>query len=103
MNRLWRDVDSIVYSSLTESGFGNTVDCDNDGASSTSAFRCFQLFGYDLLLDQDLRVWLLEVNSSPDLTPTDVTVDLALKRQLLRDTMAIALDGDWRKTKFIKI
>jgi len=27
--------------------------------------NCFELFGYDFLVDEDMRVWLLEVNTNP--------------------------------------
>lgn len=32
---------------------------------STEAYRCFQLFGYDIILTEDLEVKLLEINGSP--------------------------------------
>ena len=28
--------------------------------------NCFELFGFDLLVDRDWRLWLLEANAEPD-------------------------------------
>lgn len=27
--------------------------------------HCFELFGYDFILDEDFNVWLIEVNTNP--------------------------------------
>ena len=27
--------------------------------------NCFELFGFDFLLDEDFRVWLIEINTNP--------------------------------------
>jgi D-alanine-D-alanine ligase-like ATP-grasp enzyme len=26
---------------------------------------CFEIFGYDFFIDEDLKVWLIEINSNP--------------------------------------
>jgi tubulin polyglutamylase TTLL5 len=44
------------------------------------------MFGYDVLIDADLRPWLLEVNASPSLargTPLDVRVKNAMIRDII--------------------
>jgi D-alanine-D-alanine ligase-like ATP-grasp enzyme len=32
--------------------------------------NCFQLFGVDILIDDDLKAWLIEINPFPSLTFT---------------------------------
>ena len=49
---------------------------------------CFELLGFDIMLDQNLKPWLLEVNSSPAMS-MDNQVDYAVKPQLLRDVIKL--------------
>jgi len=30
--------------------------------------HCFELLGYDFIIDEDFRLWLLEVNNNPDIS-----------------------------------
>ena len=47
--------------------------------------NCFEVFGFDILLDSDLKPWLIEVNLSPSLQP-DAPLDMTIKTNLLTDT-----------------
>lgn len=47
---------------------------------------CFELLGYDVLIDSDLKPWLMEVNLSPSLA-TESPLDLKIKSNLFLDSM----------------
>jgi tubulin polyglutamylase TTLL9 len=50
--------------------------------------RCFELYGYDIMLDSTLKPWLIEVNGSPSMT-ANTPIDRNLKNGLLDDTLTI--------------
>lgn len=48
--------------------------------------NCFEIFGFDILIDSELKPWVLEVNMSPSLA-TDAPLDFKIKTNLLTDTL----------------
>ena len=50
--------------------------------------NCFELLGFDIMVDSALKPWLLEVNSSPAMS-MDGAADSRVKPDLLRDTFKI--------------
>jgi len=44
----------------------------------SNKYQCYELFGFDILLDANLKPWLLEVNISPSLHSSS-TLDLSVK------------------------
>nr|XP_027800881.1 probable tubulin polyglutamylase TTLL9 isoform X3 [Marmota flaviventris] len=74
---LFRDMDNIFIKSLQS--VQKVIISDK---------HCFELYGYDILIDQDLKPWLLEVNASPSLTASSQE-DYELKTRLLQDTLHV--------------
>ena len=49
---------------------------------------CFEVFGFDILLDTNLKPWLLEVNHTPSFA-TDQYLDYKIKKSLIHDTLVL--------------
>ncbi|XP_067904125.1 probable tubulin polyglutamylase TTLL9 isoform X2 [Heterodontus francisci] len=74
---LFRDMDNIFIKSLQSV---QTVIINDK--------HCFELYGYDILIDKNLKPWLLEVNASPSLIASSQE-DYELKCRLLEDTVHV--------------
>ncbi len=44
--------------------------------------QCMELFGFDFMIDADLRVWLIEVNTNPCLELSSPILEKLLPRML---------------------
>ncbi|KAJ8341560.1 hypothetical protein SKAU_G00338510 [Synaphobranchus kaupii] len=50
--------------------------------------NCFELYGFDVLIDSNLKPWLLEVNLSPSLA-CDAPLDLKIKASMISDMFSV--------------
>lgn len=66
--------------------------------------NCFELFGFDILIDSNLKPWLVEVNLSPSLA-CDSPLDFKIKQQVFTSTMNLICmkKFDRRREGFNKI
>lgn len=52
--------------------------------------HCFECYGFDIMIDNKLKPWLLEVNASPSLSTTTLD-DKQLKTQLIDEVLDLAV------------
>ena len=62
------------------------LSCDAVKSSMIRDERCFELYGYDVMLDEHLKPWLIEVNASPSMTADSVS-DRELKMRVFEDVL----------------
>jgi hypothetical protein len=60
--------------------------------------RCFELLGMDVLLDENLKPWLLELNHSPSFH-CDAVVDKSIKHPMLSELLDIVQPSLERRAK----
>lgn len=78
-DKLSHEIDSIIVNSLR--------------AVQTymiSDRHCFECYGYDVMIDDELKPWLIEVNASPSLGAT-TAADKTMKHELISDIIDIVM------------
>lgn len=65
--------------------------------------NCFELYGFDILIDKSLKPWILEINASPSLT-SSTSEDYMLKYYMLNDLLdVIDFEQQFTETKKKKL
>lgn len=62
---------------------------------------CFELYGFDVLIDEELKPWLLEVNVQPSLSSSS-PLDKLIKTTLLSDVFNIIGIVPYNRKKYMK-
>ena len=62
---------------------------------------CFELFGYDFILDEDFNTWLIEVNTNPCLEESSQLLVMLLPR-MIEDMLKLTVDITFPKNSIRK-
>ncbi|KAL2791044.1 tubulin polyglutamylase TTLL13P, partial [Daubentonia madagascariensis] len=87
---MWGDIEDIIIKTIISAHSilrHNYRTCFPQYLSGGTC-ACFEILGFDILLDHKLKPWLLEVNHSPSFT-TDSRLDREVKDALLCDAMTL--------------
>ena len=75
-------------------GLSQTDNLNND--------HCFHILGFDVMLDEDLEPFLLEVNHTPSFA-TDTPLDKTIKKNLIKETLLLLnVNVETKKNKIEK-
>ena len=99
---LWASIKTMVVRSLIAVQPVLAHEYSHTLPSSTDPFRCFELLGYDFLIDSKGRPWLLEVNHSPSFH-TDSDLDVEVKDALIADTLRLVRPEPAAARRFYKV
>ena len=79
------DFDSVIWPQVKDIIVKVFICCQNDIPYCPSTF---EMFGFDVIIDSNLKCWLLEINSSPSLERSNV-LDDEIKLPLVQDIIKI--------------
>ncbi|XP_072524250.1 tubulin polyglutamylase ttll6 isoform X2 [Salminus brasiliensis] len=99
--KVWMDIEDVIIKTLISAHpilKHNYHTCFPNHASGSA---CFEILGFDVLLDHRLKPWLLEVNHSPSFT-TDSRLDREVKDGLLYDTLVLINLGACDRRKIME-
>jgi hypothetical protein len=71
--KLWIKIESIIILTVI-----------NLAPSIPNLDCCFELLGFDVMIDSNLKPWLIEVNSGPAMS-MDNNIDYQVKPDLIKD------------------
>uniref|UniRef100_A0A8D0L4L5 Tubulin tyrosine ligase like 6 n=1 Tax=Sphenodon punctatus TaxID=8508 RepID=A0A8D0L4L5_SPHPU len=99
--QMWMDIEDVIIKTLISAHPIIKHNYHTCFPNHTVGSACFEILGFDILLDRKLKPWLLEVNHSPSFT-TDSWLDKEVKDQMLYDTLALINLGACDKRKILE-
>uniref|UniRef100_H0VLL3 Tubulin tyrosine ligase like 6 n=1 Tax=Cavia porcellus TaxID=10141 RepID=H0VLL3_CAVPO len=99
--QIWRAIEDLIIKTLIAAHPVIKHNYQTCFPGHTLNSACFEILGFDVLLDCKLKPWLLEVNHSPSFS-TDTRLDREVKDRLLYDTLVLINLGSCDKKKVLE-
>ncbi|XP_058559588.1 tubulin polyglutamylase TTLL6 [Neofelis nebulosa] len=99
--QVWRDIEDVIIKTIISAHPIIKHNYHTCFPNHTLNSACFEILGFDILLDHKLKPWLLEVNHSPSFS-TDSWLDKEVKDSLLYDTLVLINLGSCDKKKVLE-
>ena len=90
---MWERIQSLCLQTLVGAGGDDTIPHQPNA---------FEVFGFDVILDDDLKAWLIEVNSCPALSREN-ELDSRVKESLIEDTIRIVSPLNYNRVALAEI
>ncbi|XP_072853979.2 tubulin polyglutamylase TTLL7 isoform X2 [Pogona vitticeps] len=90
VSKFWNDISELVVKTLivAEPHVLHAYRMCRPGQSPGSDSVCFEVLGFDILLDRRLKPWLLEINRAPSFG-TDQKIDYDVKKGVLMNALKL--------------
>ncbi|KAL7869175.1 hypothetical protein AOLI_G00131630 [Acnodon oligacanthus] len=99
--KVWVDIEDVIIKTLISAHPILKHNYHTCFPNHVAGSACFEILGFDVLLDHRLKPWLLEVNHSPSFT-TDSRLDREVKDGLLYDTLVLINLGACDRKKILE-
>ncbi|KAH8248030.1 hypothetical protein KR038_001239, partial [Drosophila bunnanda] len=108
LQNLWLYLDSLRGEGISHGlwqRISETIRLSLDAVTPVMANdrHCFEVYGYDIIIDDNMKPWLIEVNTSPSMHSTTAN-DRTLKSRLIDNVLDVVVppntlpDEHWNKT-----
>ncbi|KAM9597462.1 tubulin polyglutamylase TTLL6 [Trichechus inunguis] len=101
VEQIWKDIEDVIIKTIISAHPTIKHNYHTCFPNHTLNSACFEILGFDILLDCKLKPWLLEVNHSPSFS-TDSWLDKEVKDSLLYDTLVLINLGTCDKKKVLE-
>ena len=87
VDEIFKDIERVTISTII-AGFCSIRNHQNNYVKHRQ--NTFELYGIDVILDENMKSHVLEINISPGMSGTDSVLDHTIKNRLMHDTLRMA-------------